>query len=153
MQLVLLDLSDGLGGFALNGDHGIDGAGPQFLKRDALLDIDEIWSNSEPLENDSRRYESSAIRKINADFLALEIPEAADRFRRDDVHLFIIKLGYVGELFLDVFGETFFLQIVERVGAHDSKIYALKKQHIGDALDRAAADNREDAQFISVIEH
>jgi len=62
------------------------------------LDIKEIWSNSEPLETIAAVTKGPAVRKIDADLLALEILHAADRFRRDDMHLFVIKLGYVGEL-------------------------------------------------------
>ncbi len=64
-----------------------------------------------------------------------------------------MAVSYVGKLFLDVFREPLFLQIVERVGSHDSEIDSLKKQNVGDALDGTAAHNWEDAQLISVVEH
>src|SRR6202171_5622337 len=153
MKPVVLDLGDGLGGFALYGNHGIDPAGPQFLQRDTLFDINEIRFDSEPLEHDQSRDEGSAIRKVDADGLALEIPEAAYRFRRDDMHLFIVKLGHVGELVLDVLRDALLLEIVERIGAHDAEIDTLENQNVGDALDRAAADNRQHAQLVSVVEH
>src|SRR5713101_5115870 len=69
------------------------------------------------------------------------------------MHLFIVELGHIGELFLDVFGKALSLEIVERVGPHDPEVDALKKQNIGDALHRATTDNGKHAQVVSVIEH
>src|SRR5260221_601739 len=69
------------------------------------------------------------------------------------MHLFIVELGHIGELFLDVFGKALSLEIVERVGPHDPEVDALKKQNIGDALHRATADNGKHAQIVSVVEH
>ena len=68
------------------------------------------------------------------------------------MHLFIVELGDVGELLLDVLREALPLQIVERVGPHDPEIDALQEQDVGDALHRAAADDRKDAQLVAVVE-
>ncbi len=152
MKPIVLELADGLGRLALNGDHGIDLAGLHFLQSDPLLDINELRLDSKPLEYDQGRHEGSAVGQIDTDGLAIEVLEAADRFRRDDMHLFVIELGHVGEFFLDVFRQTFLLEIVERVGSHDPEIDALKKKNIGDALDGAAADNRKHAQLFPVVE-
>src|SRR3982074_2281406 len=152
MKPIVLELADGLGRLALNSDHGIDLAALHFLQSDPLLDIDEIRLGSEPLEYNQGRHEGSAVGQTDADGLAIEILEAADRFRRDDMHLFIIKLGHVGEFFLDVLRQTFFFEIIERVSPHEPEIDARKKKNVGAALDGAAADNRKHAQLIPVVE-
>src|SRR5260370_20489797 len=153
MEAIVLETAYGLIRFAPANDHGVDFAGLQFLQRDALLNVHDLWLHSESLEHRQRGNEGAAIGKVDANGLPIEIPETADRFRRDDMHLFIVELGYIGELFLDVFGEALFLEIVERVGPHDPEVDALKKQNIGDALHRATADNGKHAQIVSIIEH
>src|SRR5271167_4485166 len=69
------------------------------------------------------------------------------------MELFVIELGHVGELLLDVLGKAFPLEVVERVGSHDSEIDALEEQDVGDTLHRAAPDDRKYAQLVAVIEH
>ena len=69
------------------------------------------------------------------------------------MHLFIVELGHIGELLLDVLGEAFPLEIIERVGAHDAEIDALQEQDVGDALHRTAADDGQYAQLVAVVEH
>src|SRR5436309_7965271 len=105
MEPIVLETAHGLIRLAPTNDHGVDFAGLQFLHRDALLNIDDLWFHSEPLEDSQRGDEGAAIRKVDADGLAIEIPEIADRFRRDDMHLFIVELGHIGELLLEVLGE------------------------------------------------
>src|SRR6266516_3977368 len=75
-----------------------------------------------------------------------------DRFRREHVHFLIVELGDVGELFLDVVGIPFLLEILERVGAHDAEIDSLEEQNVGHALNRAAADDRQHTEIVAVIE-
>ena len=125
----------------------------QLLHRDALLDIDDVRLQPEPLEHGQRGDEGAAIGKIDADGLAVQFPQIVDRFRGDDVHLLIVELGDVGELLLDVLGKALALQIVERVRSHDPEIDALQEQDVGDALHRAAPDDRQYAQLVAVVEH
>src|SRR5260370_15805224 len=153
MEPIVLETAHRLIRLAATNDHGVDFARLQFLQRDALFNIHDLWFHSESLEHGQRGDEGAAIGKVDANGLAIQIPEIADRFRRDDMHLFIVKLGHIGELLLDVFGEALSLEIVESVGSHDPEVDALKKQNIGDALHRAAADNGKHAQIVSVIEH
>src|SRR5260370_14078201 len=153
MEAIVLETAYGLIRFAPANDERVDFACLQFLQRDALLNIHDLWLHSESLEHRQRGDEGAAIGKVDANGLPIEIPETADRFRRDDMYLFIVELGYIGELFLDVFVEALFLEIVERVVPHDPEVDALKKQNIGDALHRATADNGKHAQIVSIIEH
>src|SRR5256885_9528294 len=113
------------------------------LHRDALFDIDEVRLEAEPLEHDRRGDEGAAVGKIDADLLAVELAQAVHRLRRNDVHLFVVELGHIGELLLDVLGEALFLEIVERVGPYDAEIDALQEQDVGDALHRTAPDDRK----------
>src|SRR5665213_2458904 len=153
MKAVVLELADRLVRLAADNDHGVDFAGLQFLHRDALLDIHDLWLEAEPFEHGQRGNEGAAIGKVDADGLAVELPEIVDRFRGDDVHLLIVELCDIGELFFDVFRKALLLQIIERVGPYDPEIDALQEQDIGDALHRAAADNGENAQLVAVVEH
>ena len=153
MEPIVLETAHGLIRLAPTNDHGVDFAGLQFLQRDALFNIHDLWFHSESLEHGQRGDEGAAIGKVDANSLAFEIPQVADRFRRDNMHLFIVELGHIGELFLDVLGEALSLEIVERVGPYDPEVDALKKQNIGDALHRATANNGKHAQIVSVIEH
>ena len=50
------------------------------------------------------------------------------------VHFFVVELGHIGELLLDVLCEALLLEIIERVGPHDAEIDALQEQDVGDAL-------------------
>ncbi len=134
-------------------DDGVDRAGLQLLHRDTLLDIDEFRLDPEPLEHGERGDEGAAIRQVDTDGLAFEVLQCRDRFRRDHLHLLVVELGHIGELPLDVLGKTLALEIVERVCADDTEIDALQKQDVGNALHRAAADDRQHADLVAVVEH
>src|ERR1017187_8294110 len=111
MESIVLEAAHGLIRLADTNDHGVDFAGLQLFHRDSLFDIDDLWFHPESLEHGQRGDESAAIGKVDTDGLAIEIPETADRFRRDDMHLFVVELGDVGELLLDVLGEALPLEI------------------------------------------
>src|SRR5258706_13988941 len=128
MEPIVLETVPRFTRLAATNDHGVDLDGLQFLQRDALFNIPDLWFHSEPLEHGQRGDEGAAIGEGDANGLAIKIPEIADRFRRDDMHLFIVELGYIGELFLDVFGKALSLGIVERVGLHDTQADGLKNQ-------------------------
>src|SRR3984893_14551182 len=153
MEPIVLERAHGLIRLAPSNDHGVDFTVPHLLQWDALLDIDDVRLEAEPLEHGQRGDEGAAIGKVDADGLAVEIVQIADRFRGYHMHLLIVELGYVGKLLLDVLREALPLEIIERVGAHDAKVDALKEQNIGDALHRATADNGKYAQLVSVVEH
>jgi hypothetical protein len=118
-----------------------------------MLDIGEVRPQPEPLEHGQRGDEGAAIGQVDADPASIQIPQRSHRFRRDDGHLLIVELGHIGELLLDVLGKAFPLEIVERVGAHDAEVDALQEQDVGDALHRAAPDDRQYAQLGAVVEH
>src|SRR3979490_731765 len=108
---------------------GVNFTIPHLPGRDALLDIDDVRLEAEPLEHGQRGDEGAAIGKVDADGLAVQIVQIADRFRGDDMLLLIVELGYVGKLLLDVLREALPLEVIERVGAHDAEIDALKEEN------------------------
>ena len=150
---IVLEGADRLVRLAADGNHRVEFAFLQHLHRDALLDIDEVRLEAEPLEHDRCRDEGAAIGKVDADPLAVEIGETVDRFRGDDIHLFVVKLGHIGELLLDVLRKAFPLEVIKRIGAYDAEIDALQEQNVGDALHRPAPDDRQYAQLVTVVEH
>ena len=153
MEAVVVECADRFVRLAADGNHRVDLASPHFFHRDTLLDIEEVRLDAEPLEHNCRRHEGAAVGKVDTDLLAVELADVGDRLRRDDIHLFIVELGHVGELLLDVLCEALFLEIVERVGSHDAEVDALQEQDVGDALHGAAPDDRKYAQLVSVVEH
>src|SRR5205085_8606175 len=96
--------------------------------------------------------ERAAVRQIDRDGFTFELGQAVDRLRREHVHFFVVELRDEGELLLDVVRVTLLLQIIERVGPHDAEVHALEEKNVGDALYRAAADDRQHAQLIAVVE-
>src|SRR6266480_3248473 len=56
------------------------------------------------------------------------------------------------ELLLDIVGVSLLLEVIEGVGAHDPEIDTLEEENVGDALNRAATDDREHAEIVAVIE-
>ena len=153
MEAIVLEAAHGFVGLAAANNHRVDFAGLQFLHRDALLDVNHLRLHPESLEHRQRGDERAAIGKIDADGLAIELPQIVHRLGGDDVHLLVVELGHVGELLLDVLREAFSLEIVQCIGPHDSEVNALEKQDVGDALHRAAPDDGKHAQLVSVIEH
>ena len=57
------------------------------------------------------------------------------------MHFFVVELGDVRELLLDIVGVALLFEVIEGVGAHDTEVDALEEENVGDALNRAAADD------------
>src|SRR5207302_10569594 len=98
MEPIVLETAHGLIRLAPTNDHGVDFAGLQFLQRDALFNIHDLWFHSELLEHGQRGDERAAIGKVDANSLAFEIPQAAARSRVDSMHLFTVVRGHSAEL-------------------------------------------------------
>src|SRR3954453_11559060 len=151
---VIYEVADRLVGLAADHDHRIELALLQLFHADALLDIGEL-AGVEPdaLEHCECGDEGAAVRKVDADALAVQIVQVADIQRRDDLHFLVVQLGHIGELLAQAVRDALALEIVERIGAHDSDVYALQEQDVGDALYRTATDDGENAQPVAIVEH
>jgi len=99
MEPIVLETAHRLVRLAATNDHGVDLAGLQFLQCDACSIYTTFGFIPSRSNTVSGGDEGAAIGEVDANGLAIEIPEIADRFRRDDMHLFIVELGHIGELF------------------------------------------------------
>ena len=66
MEPIVLETAHGLIRLAPTNDHGVDFAGLQFLQRDALFNIHDLWFHSESLEHGQRvRGEMGAVHVVD----------------------------------------------------------------------------------------
>ena len=152
MQVAIVDLVQPLQRLALDRDDRVDLALAQHVHRQPRLLIDQMRPDAEPFEHVDRGHEGGAVGQIDHHGLAVEVLHAADRLRRQNVHLLVEHLGHVDELVADVLGEVLAVEIGQRVLAHDPGVHTPQQQNVGDRLDGAAAHDRQDPQAGAAVE-
>jgi hypothetical protein len=133
----------------LAGDEGqrLDLAAAQLLQRGVLRVVGEAWRDAQPLEDQAGGHRGAAGGKVYVDRLAGQIPHRADVVAGQDVDFLVIQLRDVLDHVLDAGQAAAAARDGERVGLDDPDIDAAQQDDVLDVLQRALADDRQDAQL------